>query len=298
MKVSTSIKNICLALSLSSITPLLALASPIDVAVCNDCSESQQIRAAEREGRGWGYNQVIVVDIIHESSRKFSVINDEDRHGEPTTNTYQVAMTNDEIHDVRAVYDYRRELINVIKRAEQKGQIQFPSAQRSAASKNNDDTNFYYMGEVPAKGNPYDFIRTTMIKNDLYDYHFAGDTGLLTQIVSSSFNKIKIPKMNDLGVKLTIQFYSDSLGQVKNGSVEVAIDLNRKRFDVLSARDVDNNSVPIKKSQVNGHDFGFATGDRQNTFNTYIEHMFSSGGCTFKKGEKLGNRYIFTYSCR
>lgn len=301
------IKFFTLAFATSVIATFNVAASSVDVSVCNDCSASQIERSAERNARGFGHNHVIVVDFVKKSAKKFSVINDENRHGEPITDTYEVAMSNDEIHDVAILHEYRKEAIRVIKVAEQKSAQKFPSSQKSSSVQSNkDDIEYVYVGEMKWKGNPYDFSRESFTRNAAYQYYFADDTKDLTKLISSTFGKIKFPNLSKMGVSIKIKFYSDSLGEVEAGSAIVSIDTTRERMEVLSAIDADNNSVPFSKYQVSGQKFQFSSEGNKNRFEGYVGSLFGSGsitggvsgGCAVSKVVKRGNRYIYTYQCK
>ncbi|VEE61446.1 Uncharacterised protein [Shewanella putrefaciens] len=278
---------------------------PIPTQVCNDCSALAMEQKAESSVQRFGHSYVMVIDIKNEVARKYSVVIDEDRLGEPVYQTYEVAINSEEQNDVEAVYLYREELVKVIQQAEQKSKNNLQYVEKTVSNTaSSDDVEYKKTGTIDVKGSPYDFMSASYVRNDIWDYYFEGATSVLTSIMSSSFNTVQIPMIKDLDVYLTINFYNDLDKQFKNGFLSVTINNTTKSFDVLGGRDGFNNSIPLIKSQLYGK-FAFGNGSGEKAkFETYSYTLMGgssgSGGCTYQvvASQKFGDRYVYTYACK
>ena len=95
--------------------------------VCNDCSASAMQIAATEGLIKYGTNNVVVVDFVNKTSRKFTVVNKDDAHGEPFITASETKLSSDEQKSVLALFEYRRLLIDSVKNAEEINKQLFPN---------------------------------------------------------------------------------------------------------------------------------------------------------------------------
>lgn len=277
-----------------------------DVVICNNCSNSEQeIRA--KSSVNYNTKTIIVVDIINEKAKKFNTFYSEDRFREPLINVYETGLNSNELYDLDLLYQYRKELVSVVTLAANKSMLVADSVinkNNVSVTSSSNSTDNYAVGKViKVGGSPYDFMTNSSIRNDIYDFYFRGSTNGLTQILSQTMKTIKLPNMNQLGVYIKIEFYSDDLGEVPNGFVSVALKLETESFKILGGRDGFNNSIPLTRSDVNGRQFNFSgssEGSKEKTmFESYIIPFGGggSGGCSVTSTEVRGDRVIYTYQC-
>lgn len=286
--------------------------------VCNDCSVSAKIKAAKSLSNK-NISNVVIVDFKNKSANKYRVSHKVDAYGDPLVSAVVEQLDSEELSDLQALYAYRAELIEVIKEAENKSRNAYPQCHSKIASSkyraedntatasNNSPTSdhYFYAGSVAVMGSPYDFMTSSFIRNDIYDYYFSKRTSGLTAILSNTFKTIQFPSMNEMGIYLDVQFYDDTKGNSANGFLSISINTVTKSIDVLGGRDGFNNSIPLNIAAARGNFvFGNGTGEKTK-FESYLSTLTGEGsgtgegggGCSVIKAEMIGNRTIFTYQC-
>jgi hypothetical protein len=124
--------------------------------------------------------------------------------------------------------------------------------------------------------NIYDFLRTLKIRNDLFQLHLAGTTNKFVSEVNATLNALDLASFSIETIKL---YYV--LKFPDGGAVKVFPNLISEGYDVMSdtARDADNNTIPLTKQEAIGSRFIFSSPNRQRLFNNYV------GGWSFRVAE-------------
>ena len=283
--------------------------------VCNSCSYSEMEQKATSAQVKFGTSHVVIVDFVNKSSRKFTVVNDEGDRGEPIRYAYESSLSNEERVSVASLFEYRGLLVETVKQAEEINKKLYPnyvyavpqkvSIQYSSTDKA--DESRLYVGEITTKGDPYDFLTFSAIRNTVFERHIQTNRGILQATANNVLNTISIPKILDLGVFIDVRFYLDDLGEQPNGVVQVGIDTLERGFVPLSGKDVNNNDIPMTASQVLGGGFSLGgSGNIKEKFERYSSTLVGgspaggSGGCTLyvKETIVIDGRYYFIYACK
>ncbi|SFB90085.1 hypothetical protein [Pseudoalteromonas denitrificans] len=291
------LKRLLLLSSFMLIQPVSAYTS--DLVICNDCSLSQSMNAAKYSVVSKRSSDIIVADIKNENVIKFKVFKTTDEYGEPSITARQISPTSDEIHDIGVIYQYRRDLVDLMVEMTSMPGLGMPGTTPPSKSR----TGYIYTGTLRAKGNPLDFITTAAIQNDLYDYYFAKTTSLIDRVTQNIFNAIKIPGAYELDAYLDIEFYADSLMEVPNGTAQVTFNPASRQFKILSSRDKDNNTIPTTIAELASNDYRFSSNDSANRFNNYVQKFTKKEGgpaiqCTPTRVSTTGLGFIFYYNCK
>jgi len=283
--------------------------------VCNGCSHSEMEQKATFAQVKFGTRHVVVVDFVHKYSRKFTVVNDEDDRGEPIRYAYESSLSSGERASVASLFEYRGLLVETVKQAEEINKKLYPnyvyaatqkvSIQYSSEDKANESR--LYVGEIKTKGDPYDFLTFSSIRNTVFDSHIQTNSGILQATANNVLNTISIPKILDLGVFIDVKFYSDDLGEQPNGVVQVGINALERGFVPVSGKDANNNDIPMTASQVLGG--GFSLGgsgnikeklERYSSTLVYGSTAGVSRGCRLyvKETIVIDGRSYFIYACK
>lgn len=247
---------------------------------CIDCSSFQKERLAETVGRFGRLKQVVIMDYETEIATKYSVHISQGNRGEPISNIYTQAMTSEELNDANMIFEYRREIVKMIKDAQKlpvfnmdgdpivrptNGTLgQFKPKTYTISTPNRGGL---FTGELVVRGNPYDFITTSRMRNLLFDYYTSGASGTLDGIIASTLGKLEIPFVKDMNIVIKINFIDivDDL-EVPNGTAILKPDFTLESFDVLKAEDKDSNTLPTDKTELDGQQYVFTSGGSRDAF--------------------------------
>lgn len=281
--------------------------------VCNECSASAMKIAATEGPVKYGTSQVVVVDFVNETSRKFTVVSKEDTYGEPLVTASERNLTSAEQQSVLALFDYRRLVIDAVKNAEEINKqlfpnyVNVPSQQVSLPFAVAAEPRLY-VGYIKFKGNPYDFLSTSSDRNSLFNNHFKTTTGIIQAAANQVLTTISIPHVISMGVTIDILFYEDEYGYIPAGFVKVGINWGDQTFVPISGIDKNNNSIPMSKQALlnDRYSLGLSGGGDQTLFEKYANFLIvggsgsGGGGCTLsvKDVTIVGDRYIYIYECK
>jgi hypothetical protein len=269
---------------------------------CAGCTDIQMERTAKYIIRKEGSERVVVMDYMNETAKKYKVFYTTSPRGEPEINAYEQGMTYEELHDVEIIFEYRRAIVDMLKKA--KNKIPYGMSSKSTANTSEKDTAYFSAGHIKVKGNPFDFVTTSQFRNNIYDYYISEDASKFDQIISGTLNKVNIPLLKDADISVDIIFIDvvDFL-EVPNGSGVITIDFDRKSLELLSLRDKDNNTVPTSVTAARG-EYGFRTSESSEVFQTYLLDSFGTGGgdnggsgCHVTEVESIDGRHSFTFRC-
>lgn len=160
-------------------------------------------------------------------------------------------MSADEKHDVNIIFELRREIVGMLRNAQQMpiynmegtptaktfnttAEHQAPESYGVSAS--NDSS--LLTGELVVRGNPYDFMLTSQSRNLLFDYYAGGAKGTIDGLIASTLSKVVVPFAKDMDIKIKINFidYVDG-AEVPTGSTILEPDFALETFEVLKAED-------------------------------------------------------------
>lgn len=264
--------------------------------VCNNCSELSMGQTALKGAVEFTLPYIIVVDIKNKAAQKYRV--EQNRYATPIV--HPIDMSTIEQREVNSLYSYTDELVSIIKKAERKNQLQLARIQSTSIAKTTTadaEKHLVYAGHIDGNGSIYDFLRTSYLRNDLYDVYFKEYIPALKSASSMILKAIQIPSMNDLGVFLTIDLNStEELNQPQNSFLNVSLNIVTSSFVIHGGRDGFNNSIPMTSKSATGV-FHFADMDEKDKFEAYIRTLASSD-CAFIMSEKqLDDKYIYQYIC-
>lgn len=304
---------------LSAIVVLSALcfsfeaSATIRLVPCNGCSVEGMKRAAELSQNRSGSSYIAVVNFRDSTAQKFYTSLRFGDYGERVTNATAVNFTTDEQHDIDLYFRFREALADYIANFSgplyessidtKSGYISSSKSQQFYNSAN-DDSTYVYGGVVKVKGDPYNFLSSSFMRNDVYDWFMNGAKGDVLEILGSSLQAVQIPTGQDLDLYLKVVFYTspealDNGNQ--NGKIKVALDTINEVFVIMSAKDADNNSIPIVKDELGG-EYRFKFNENAEAFLRYINLMFdstlgSTPACVVTSRRTVGDNYIYTYRC-
>ena len=304
---------------LSAIALLLSLlfsfeaSATIRLVPCNGCSAEGMQRAAELSQNRIGSSNIAVVNFRDYTAQKFFTSLRFGDYGEPVTNATAVNFTTDEQHDIDLYFRFREALGDYIANFSgplyessietKSGYISSNKSQRFYNS-SNDEPGYVYGGVVKVKGDPYNFLSSSFKRNDVYDWFMNGAKGNVLEILDSSLQAVEIPTGKDLDLYLDVVFYTSSEdldNGNQNGKVKVALDTINEVFVIMSAKDADNNSIPIVKDELGG-EYRFKFNENSEVFLRYINLMFdstpgSTPACVVTSRRMVGDNFIYTYRC-
>ena len=279
----------------------------LDLISCNGCTSSGMESAAKLSQQRTGSSYVAVVNFRDGTARKYYRSLRYGDFGEPIRTATQVEFTSSEQHDLEVYQRYRETLrayvastpVNFFEEetAGSSGYVGKPTSHYSSR----DDERYLYVGSFAVKGEPYEFLSASYFRNDAYDYYMTGISGTLLEVISSSLGTIEIPTGADYEIYIDIEFYDSADKNKLNGKVKVTVDTVNEVFQVMSAKDADNNEIPLDKSDINGS-YRFNIGANSEIFLNYINLMFGSSSgstpsCVVTSKKTVGNNHIYTFRC-
>lgn len=284
---------------------------------CDSCSATQMKTEAENMTTSMGRSKVVVFDYRNEVARKFGVNFQFDERGEPHVSATPLNFTAEEQHDVDLYFEYRNALVDILRAGEKKVPYSIyeggPSStitslskkstlteKESAQAQSSQADNYYSAGEFDILGSPYDYLKTSGIRNDIYDYYMSGGKGTLTAILDQTFQKIDIPTLKTSAISLQLNFFkrNDDGTTKPNGKIIVEINTTLERLETLSARDGDNNSIPTTKAAALGEVFRFTDDTRGEAFKSFIRIKYRPVTCSLTRQVGNGTSIVYYYECR
>ena len=91
-------------------------------------------------------------------------------------------------------------------------------------------------------------MRQGFLRQDVFDYYMSVAKVLHGQIVSSTFNTIDIPSLQDMDISRIELVIAELNGaETHNGRASITVDFVRGQIKVLSILDKENNPIPTRR---------------------------------------------------
>ncbi len=260
------------------------------------------------------YSSVVVFDYRNEVARKFEV-NYQLERGKPIVTATPINFTSEEQHDVDLYFEYRNALVDILTAGEKKVPYSIyeggPSSTITSLSKNSTLTekesaqaqssqadNYYSTNGLSILGSPYDYLQTSSIRNDIYDYYMSGGQDWGKGTFEQKFQEADIPTFKTSNMSFQLNFFKLNNYKVlePNGHVIVEINTTLERLETLAARDGDNNSIPMKRVAAQGQIFMFTDAARGEAFKNFIRVKYASVTCKLTPSVSTAKSIVY-YQC-
>ena len=297
----------------------LSCLAATDSLTCNGCSTNGMENLAAFSQQRSGSSYVVIFDFDNRQVKKYYRSLRFSSFGEPIRNAVNVELSYEEQFDANLILEFRQEVILLLKNKSvamfvsndaETDYMGTDSSQSIAAFSrveisNQESTSSVLkdVGGFDVKGDPYTFLSRSSFRNNAFDYYLNQDGSLFSELIDSALDAVRIPTGKDMGLYVTINFYESADKSIYHGSVKAAIDFTNDVFIIMSAKDADNNSIPLKVSDLN-NEFVFKNKSNGETiFLNYINLLFDSHGghtpnCVVTSHRTQGDQHIFTYSCK
>lgn len=236
----------------------------IKLTPCNGCTYDEMKRTAAQSQKRAGSSNIAVINFRNATAHKFHTSLEIDGDGEPVTNTTSVNFSINEQRDIDLYFRFRDALgayianfSNQLYDSSLDSKTHKISSTHPHYSHHTDDSESGYVskGLILVKGSPYEFLSASYQRNDVYDWFVGGAKKDVLAILDSSLQAVELPNGKDLDLDLDAIFYTspEALKNGKqNGRVKVALDFINDVFVIISAKDTNNNSIPLNNDKLMG----------------------------------------------
>ncbi|WP_299493397.1 hypothetical protein [uncultured Shewanella sp.] len=287
----------------------VSAATETTLLTCNGCSPTQMEAVTQHHLRTHKDEFIAVVDYQNEQASKFQVNAVTNKYGKTVHELTTVELTTDEADNINAVIEARKALLAfmpesvVVNPESTEGtdgtKSHFHAHTLKAKPSFNFDYQYLYYGSFKQQANVYDFMQASYLRNKAYHEYFGDNyTTYLFSTLSKALISFKLPYeiYDGIGLHMNIQF--ENANHEPIGSAQVAIDPKKETFNVISASDADNNTVPVKKEDISGQMFAFGSDDNKAAFDSYIaQFSTATEKCQSVNNRQLGEVSLHTYQC-
>ena len=253
-----------------SLTSGMAYATDyIKIKGCHGCTEAQNSMAAKSLFPRKQGGQAYIVDYTSRTYVKYQVyvewIDTGDRQV-PALRTKLLSMENSEISSLDKLFSLIDDLQYEISSTSfvDPSQVQAKAASPTSAgiALATLDVGYSVNGD-----NAYDFIRTSKMRNEMYQAHLAGGINRFAVGLNAVTDALNLGAINlkELKLHIVLRFEGGS-------SVKVYPNFLTETYDIIpdTARDADGNTIPMTRAEAIGDRFIFTTTIRRNLFNNYL----------------------------
>lgn len=276
----------------------------LDSIPCNGCTDSGMQSAAKISQKRIGSGYVAVFNFTENSAKKFYRSLRFNDYGEPVRAAYEVNFTGDEQHDVDLILQFRQDFQQSMLDKQldmyQKEATNTPYIGTTVYSTSS--TTYKYAGSIDVKGNPYDFLSRSAFRNNTFDYYMQGDSAKFSELLDSALDAVRVPTGSEMELYIDINFYDGPDKSINNGTVKASPDFINDVFTIMSAKDADNNSIPLDKYKAANGELGFKNKiNAEEVYLNYINLLWSSSGsnvtCVVTNSRVVGDTVYYTYRC-
>lgn len=236
---------------------------------CHDCEDYQYKLAAKQQFSENQSGNVYIIDFPSQKYVKYRVYIDWVDVGEkqtPVQKTKLLSLSDAENAALQGLF----RLIEALKNEMSVSNEDYSFNVQSKASANPEG--FMKLGTIDILDsiyaeNTYDFLRTFKTRNDLFQLHLEGTTDKFVSVINATLNTLDLASFSLETIKL---YYV--LTFPDGSAVKVFPNHISEGYDAMpdTARDADNNTIPLTKQEAIGSRFIFSSPDRQVLFNNYV----------------------------